>query len=124
MAGSPELAIMPDRRGFSRPAAANGFGPLQVQLLSPAMKRRPPKKSLHHLPNWPRLLSEEVAAAYLSVSKSTFRRWVEAGKFPAPIREGRRVLWDRHLIDQILNIRIGFLPAANDEADTSWHDFT
>ena len=44
---------------------------------------------------WPRLLSEPLAAAYLSISETTLR---EHG--PAPKRFGRRRLYDRRDLDQ------------------------
>jgi hypothetical protein len=47
------------------------------------------------LPNWPRLMSEPLAAAYLSISPSTLR---EHG--PAPKRRGRRVLYDLRDLDR------------------------
>lgn len=43
---------------------------------------------------WPRLLSVDDAAAYLSVSRSTVRRLVK----PVPV--GSRVLFDRHELDR------------------------
>ena len=39
------------------------------------------------------------AAAYLSVSASTFLQWVEEGKMPQPIRINGVVLWDRLTLD-------------------------
>jgi hypothetical protein len=46
-------------------------------------------------PNWPRLLSEADAAAYLSIGATTLR---ERG--PEPRRVGARVLWDRKDLDR------------------------
>lgn len=46
-------------------------------------------------PDWPRLMSEPVAASYLSLSPSTLRA---AG--PEPKRHGRRVLYDRRDLDR------------------------
>lgn len=47
------------------------------------------------LPDWPRLMGEGMAAAYLSIGTTTLR---EHG--PAPKRYGRRVLYDRHDLDR------------------------
>lgn len=47
------------------------------------------------LPDWPRLMTIEMAAAYLSRSVSTIR---ERG--PSPKRDGRSVLYDRVDLDR------------------------
>lgn len=47
------------------------------------------------LPDWPRLMSVERAAQYLSISESSLR--VDG---PQPRRYGRRVLYDRHDLDR------------------------
>jgi excisionase family DNA binding protein len=44
-------------------------------------------------------MRSDNAAAYLSVSRSTFLQWVNEGKMPQPIRTGGVVLWDRREID-------------------------
>jgi predicted DNA-binding transcriptional regulator AlpA len=56
-------------------------------------------QDLIDLPNWPRLLSENQAAAYCGVSGETFRRHVPV----EPRRLGRRVLYDRLAIDAWLD---------------------
>jgi hypothetical protein len=53
---------------------------------------RPERASL---PGWPRLMPIELAAAYLSRSPTVIR---ERG--PAPKRDGRSVLYDRHDLDR------------------------
>jgi len=47
----------------------------------------------------PRAMRLEKAAAYLSVSPSTFLQWVEEGKMPQPTRINGVVLWDRLALD-------------------------
>jgi hypothetical protein len=47
------------------------------------------------LPDWPRLMSEPVAAKYLSIGTTTLR---EHG--PAPKRQGKRRLYDRRDLDR------------------------
>ncbi len=47
------------------------------------------------LPDWPRLMSEDLAAAYLSISATMLR--VHG---PPPLRLGRRILFDRHHLDR------------------------
>jgi predicted DNA-binding transcriptional regulator AlpA len=47
----------------------------------------------------PRLMREDRAAAYLDMSRMTFRRRVAEGLLPAPIRLHGVVLWDRLELD-------------------------
>jgi hypothetical protein len=47
------------------------------------------------LPDWPRLMTIELAAAYLSRSETVIR---ERG--PKPKRDGRSILYDRHDLDR------------------------
>ena len=47
----------------------------------------------------PRAMRADRAAAYLSISRSTFLQWVEEGKMPQPIRVSGVVLWDRLAVD-------------------------
>ena len=51
------------------------------------------------LPNWPRLMSAELAGAYLSMGAGCFRQHVGTGEMPAPLTIGRRRLWDRLALD-------------------------
>lgn len=53
------------------------------------------REDISTLPNWPRGLSREQAAAYLGVSAETFRRHVGI----APRRIGTRCVWDRLDLD-------------------------
>jgi excisionase family DNA binding protein len=47
----------------------------------------------------PRAMRADRAAAYLSVSRSTFLQWVKDGIMPQPARIGDVVLWDRLALD-------------------------
>lgn len=47
------------------------------------------------LPDWPRLMSEPMAASYLSIGTTTLR---VSG--PSPKRKGKRVLYDRRDLDR------------------------
>jgi hypothetical protein len=47
------------------------------------------------LPDWPRLMSEPLAAAYVSLSVTTLR-----SQGPSPARLGRRRLYDRRDLDR------------------------
>ena len=60
------------------------------------------------LPDWPRGLSEQEAAAYVGVGVTTFRQEVDAGLWPQPERRGKkggRKVWDREEIDLAWNRR-------------------
>src|SRR5215831_7073862 len=62
------------------------------------------RQPLGDLPNWPRWLREDQAAAYVGHGVGLFLQGVAAGLWPAPRRFGaglRRIkLWDRVAIDQ------------------------
>lgn len=47
------------------------------------------------MPGWPRLLSADLAALYLSISMTNLREYG-----PKPKRHGRRVLYDLHDLDR------------------------
>ena len=47
------------------------------------------------LPNWPRLMAVDLAAAYLGLSATTLRE-----KGPAPKEHGKRRLYDRNDLDR------------------------
>lgn len=46
------------------------------------------------------MFGQGVAAAYLGVSERTFEAQWRAGTLPEPLRLGRRLLWDRKLLDR------------------------
>lgn len=54
------------------------------------------------LPDWPRLMDVDLAAAYLGIGASTLR---ERG--PAPVHIGRRALFDRHALDRFADALAG-----------------
>lgn len=56
------------------------------------------------MPNWPRLMPEEMAAAYVGVSLSQFRREQARGLWPAPIERGARLnTYDREDLDNAVD---------------------
>ena len=76
--------------------------------------RRP---ALADMPTWPRLLSPEQAAAYCGVARNTF---VERfGIKPIDLDCGRRVLYDRAVIDRALDKVSGIVGADDD----GWADY-
>ncbi|MFZ2869361.1 helix-turn-helix transcriptional regulator [Zavarzinia sp.] len=64
-------------------------------------------EDIGRLPDWPRMLSRDQAAAYLGVSVGTFTREVAAGQWPQPLDRGRRKTWDRFALDRTLDERMG-----------------
>ena len=62
-------------------------------------KAMPP---LAEMPDWPRMLSVAQAAAYVGLSVNTFKARI-GNPFPAPIRFGRRRLFDRLAIDRAVD---------------------
>jgi hypothetical protein len=77
------------------------------------------------LPTWPRLLSAELAAAYLSISRTGFLDGVRRGQWPAPIRQGKRTLWDKERIDRLVDVLSGLpspSPASGETGGSSWDD--
>jgi hypothetical protein len=60
------------------------------------------------LPGWPLALDEDLAASYLSISVSLFRKEVAAGRMPAPIwvTAGRKV-WHRARLEAWLDAKVG-----------------
>lgn len=74
------------------------------------------------LPHWPARLSEDLAAAYLGVSKTTFRdRW-HARTYPQPLREGKRLLWARLQLDRFVEAQFGITATNDDAGDETWAD--
>lgn len=51
----------------------------------------------------PRLLDEITAAAYLGTSATHFRSRWQARVLPQPHKDGRRLLWDRKLLDRYVD---------------------
>ena len=61
------------------------------------------------LPDWPRLMDAETAAAYLSISRSLFLDRVKRKVYPSALKEEgeRGAYWDRCAIDATLDLRSG-----------------
>jgi len=55
---------------------------------------------IQYLPQWPRLMTRELAAAYCSISPNSFDNHI-ASHLP-PIRMGRSLRYDRLQIDKYL----------------------
>ena len=61
-----------------------------------------PMIALADMPAWPRFLSEEEAASYVRISRTTFRSGVGT-LWPKAVRIGRRKLYDRLAIDRAVD---------------------
>lgn len=58
------------------------------------------------LPDWPRVMAEPRAAAYLDMSPGTFRKHVMPEIPPVPLTPGRQG-WDRRALDAWVDRRAG-----------------
>ena len=63
------------------------------------------KTDISGLPDWPRGLSLEQAAAYVGVSPGKFKEEVAEGLWPKPWKRGRRLIWDRMALDKVFDQR-------------------
>lgn len=75
------------------------------------MPNRP--KDYSSLPDWPRLMSADLACRYVGYSRNGFLKRV--GKtWPEPIRLGGKVLWDRKALDEAIDrLSLGAEPLAD-----------
>jgi hypothetical protein len=78
-------------------------------------------RDIRRLPTWPGRMGEDQAAAYLSVSKTTFRARVASAEYPQPVREGSRNFWARTQLDRLIDQQFGFSITSNIE-DPTWAD--
>lgn len=63
------------------------------------------------LPFLPRMLSSDLAALYMGVSRSKFLSRVDQHVYPAPTRDGGNTLWDVRVLDRYLDTRSGLIGA-------------
>ena len=73
------------------------------------------------MPDWPARMGEDLAALYVGVSVTSFRDGVGRGRYPQPVREGRRKLWARRQLDRFVDAQFG-LPQEGGSEDPSWDD--
>lgn len=66
-----------------------------MQFVHVCIEGRRLKPERAFIPDWPRLMSEPMAADYVSLSANTLRK-----EGPTPKRIGRRRLYDRHDLDR------------------------
>jgi hypothetical protein len=70
------------------------------------------------LPHWPARMGEEMAAAYLGISASTLRAGSAVGRYPKPVRDGKRVLYAKVQLDRFVMAQFGI--AADNQEGRGW----
>ena len=65
----------------------------------------------------PRLLDLDLAAAYVDLSPEAFLAGIEAGRYPQPLKDGRRQHWDRKALDAAVDRRSGFAASSHESED-------
>ncbi|MDE0149340.1 MAG: hypothetical protein OXM58_13305 [Rhodospirillaceae bacterium] len=66
------------------------------------LKRPSPLRKYRDLPDWPALLSLDLAAAFVSLSTTAFEARVGTD-FPEPIRLGSRKLWHKEVLQRAID---------------------
>lgn len=75
------------------------------------------------LPEWPRILRVDLAAAYCGVSEGTFRKMVNDGTYPSPlIKRPGVVAWDKTQIDKSID-RMAGIDARSGNTDLEIDDW-
>jgi hypothetical protein len=59
------------------------------------------------LPNWPEGLDDDLAAAYVGVSRTKFLEEVKVGIWHQPDKRGRRNIWSKTLLQEEIMARYG-----------------
>lgn len=71
------------------------------------------------MPDWPARMGEDMAALYLGVSETTLRAGVASGRYPRPVKEGKRLFWARLQLDRYIAAQFGFA-ADNEQEGRGW----
>ena len=76
------------------------------------------------MPDWPARMDEAMAALYLGIGVTTLRedRAKAVRRYPAPVREGGRLLWSKRQLDLFVEAQFGIATASSEE-DPTWADF-
>lgn len=53
-----------------------------------------------------KMLSDKDVAELCHVKKTTIRTWAKKGKFPPPLRIGKKLLWPSDLVDEWLKKKL------------------
>jgi hypothetical protein len=71
------------------------------------------------MPDWPARMGEDMAALYLGVSETTLRAGVAAGRYPRPLKDGKRLLWAKAQLDRFVHAQFG-LPTNGEQEGRGW----
>lgn len=72
------------------------------------------------MPDWPRRMKADLAAAYLGISTSKFLDGVRTRRYPAGRPDGRNLLWDRKVLDLFVDVDSGLGDPAKLGDSTEW----
>lgn len=72
------------------------------------------------MPHWPARMDAELAAAYLGVSVTTLRAGSDKGRYPRPLRDGKRVLYSREQLDRFVRAQFGLPLSENEQEGRGW----
>ncbi len=72
------------------------------------------------MPDWPARMCEDMAALYLGVSATTLRAGSGTGRYPRPVRDGKRVLYARCQLDRFVRAQFGLPLGENDKEGGGW----
>lgn len=87
--------LVPNEKGAEAAAKVAGVGGVEL-----ADGDTPPDRDITlRFPDWPEMMRQRTAAAYLDLSESAFIREVYRGTLPNPILLGGRQSWSSHEID-------------------------
>ncbi|AQR74184.1 hypothetical protein BXU08_11450 [Sphingomonas sp. LM7] len=87
--------LVPNEKGAEAAAKIAGV----VGLTLPEGEVPPDRDIALRFPDWPEMMRQRTAAAYLDLSESAFIREVYRGTLPNPILLGGRQSWNRQEID-------------------------
>lgn len=59
-------------------------------------------RRVDRIPNWPAMMTRQMAADYCSLSVAEFEREIISGRLPLPVKLGSREHWHRQTIDEYL----------------------
>ena len=59
------------------------------------------------MPDWPRRMKADLAAAYCGISQSKFKDGVKARRYPQAVRDGGNVLWYLEDLDEAMDRQKG-----------------
>jgi len=104
----PEERLMPSAPPLRRQVSSSS-----LKMGAGLVSDSPSKTRKTVLPGWPRGLSEDLAAAYVGLSKTTFRTLWAGGDIPNPVKlSTKRQVWYKEALDEWLDRKAGITPAS------------